>query len=144
MTWIFCKNNWSKTLIPAWNRSSNILLPPICSCHRLLCSMTKLKEHSREICCTEPKYESTWFGASLYFRDLPLRIVWSAIFWRQSKGKNEGLTVRWSPLVGCILKQKIPPAELNRVSNPCSTNKNTKTKTSTPYSPYQASVNPTR
>ena len=50
MTWIFCKKNWSKMLIPAWNRSSNILLPPICSHHCLLCSMTKLKEHSREIC----------------------------------------------------------------------------------------------
>ena len=36
-------------LIPAQNRSSNILLSPICSCHCLLCSMTKLKEHSREI-----------------------------------------------------------------------------------------------
>ena len=46
MTRVFCKKNWSKTLVPAWNMSSNILLPPICSCHRLLCSMTKLKEHT--------------------------------------------------------------------------------------------------
>ena len=55
MTWIFCKKNWSKTHIAAWNRSSNILLPPICSHHRLLCSMTKLKEHSREICYPPPQ-----------------------------------------------------------------------------------------
>ena len=44
------QKNWSKTLIPAWNKGSNILLPHIWSHHRLLCSMTKLKEHSREIC----------------------------------------------------------------------------------------------
>ena len=32
--------NWSKALIPAWNRSSNILHPLIWSPHCLLCSMT--------------------------------------------------------------------------------------------------------
>ena len=40
----------SKTLNPVWNKGSNILLPHIWSHHRPLCSMTKLKEHSREIC----------------------------------------------------------------------------------------------
>ena len=44
------QKNWSKTLNPAWNKGSNILLPHIWSSHRLLCSMTKLREHSREIC----------------------------------------------------------------------------------------------
>ena len=41
------QKKWSKTLIPAWNRSSNILLPPICSCHHLLCSITKYFEEPR-------------------------------------------------------------------------------------------------
>ena len=49
------QKNWSKTLIPAWNKGSNILLPHIWSHHRLLCSMTKLKEHSREICYNQVK-----------------------------------------------------------------------------------------
>ena len=43
------QKKWSKTLIPAWNKSSNIFHTPICtcSCHRLLCSRTNLKEHSK-------------------------------------------------------------------------------------------------
>jgi len=41
---------WFKKLIPVRNSGSNILVRPICSHHRLLCSMTNMKEHSREIC----------------------------------------------------------------------------------------------
>ena len=47
---VYSAKKWSKKLIPVWNKGSNILLPHIWSHHRLLCSMTKLKEHSREIC----------------------------------------------------------------------------------------------
>ena len=53
------KKNWSKMLIPAWNKGSNILLPHIWSHHRLLYSMTKLKEHSREICELNQEYKGT-------------------------------------------------------------------------------------
>ena len=77
MTWIFCKKNWSKTLIPAWNRSSNILLPPICSCHRLLCSMTKLKEHSREIC-----YRRWWFNFHSYSASDWTKVTFFLVFRR--------------------------------------------------------------
>ena len=51
-TQIFCKKKWLEKLNPARNRGSNILLPPICSCHRLLCSMTNTSE----------KYERTQQG----------------------------------------------------------------------------------
>ena len=58
MTCIFCKKKIVKTFIPAWNKGSNILLPHIWSHHHLLCSMTKLKEHSREICYWNCRYVS--------------------------------------------------------------------------------------
>ena len=44
------QKKWFKKLIPVRNSGSNILVRPICSHHRLLCSMTNIKEHSREIC----------------------------------------------------------------------------------------------
>ena len=44
------QKKWFKKIIPVWNRGSNILVRLIWSHHRLLCFMTNMKEHSREIC----------------------------------------------------------------------------------------------
>ena len=46
------QKKWPEKLNPARNRGSNILPPPICSHHRLLCSMTNTSE----------KYERTQQG----------------------------------------------------------------------------------
>ena len=56
-------------LIPARNRSSNILLPPICSHHRLLCSMTNTRE----------KYERTQQGNLLIIITIIIFIVITVI-----------------------------------------------------------------
>ena len=45
-------NKWIKTLTPAQNRSSNILLHLKWGRPRLLCLITNTKEHSRTICYT--------------------------------------------------------------------------------------------